>query len=50
MYNNFYGFRRSDAHDIAMLRISLHLDDKTWLDDNVLPVSFFGISGVLSEA
>lgn len=48
MYYNLYGFRRSGAHDIAMLLIELDLDDVTWLDDNVLPVTFFGISGVLS--
>ncbi|XP_039752976.1 kallikrein 1-related peptidase b3-like isoform X2 [Pararge aegeria] len=32
------------AHDIAVLRLELDLDDTTWLDDTVLPNSSFGIS------
>ncbi|XP_045448237.1 trypsin-2-like [Melitaea cinxia] len=37
--------RFSRAHDIALLRVQLELDDITWLKDTVIPHSSFGISG-----
>nr|XP_021189843.2 trypsin II-P29 [Helicoverpa armigera] len=33
------------AHDVALLRIALHLCDVTWLNSSLLPTSSFGISG-----
>ncbi|XP_047030433.1 trypsin II-P29-like isoform X2 [Helicoverpa zea] len=33
------------AHDVALLRIALHLSDVTWLNSSLLPTSSFGISG-----
>ncbi|XP_026734204.1 trypsin-1-like isoform X3 [Trichoplusia ni] len=33
------------AHDIALLRITLHLCDKSWLKEQILPKSSFGLSG-----
>nr|XP_026499734.1 transmembrane protease serine 5-like [Vanessa tameamea] len=37
--------RFSGAHDIAVLRLLLELNDIKWLNDTVLPNSSFGISG-----
>ncbi|KAG7308640.1 hypothetical protein JYU34_005862 [Plutella xylostella] len=34
------------AHDIALLKIKLNLENSNWLDDeNILPYSSFGVSG-----
>ncbi|KAJ8722088.1 hypothetical protein PYW08_004490 [Mythimna loreyi] len=33
------------AHDVALLRIALHLGDVTWLNHSILPTSSFGLSG-----
>lgn len=46
-YVNIYGFRESRAHDIALLRITVGMDDIMWLNDTVLPASSFGVSGNL---
>ncbi|CAH0585729.1 unnamed protein product [Chrysodeixis includens] len=35
----------TNAHDLALLRITLHLCDKSWLKESILPKSSFGISG-----
>ncbi|KAF9797646.1 hypothetical protein SFRURICE_017841 [Spodoptera frugiperda] len=40
-----YGFRITRAHDVAVLRIALHLTDVTWLSRSLLPTSTFGLSG-----
>ncbi|XP_072949235.1 trypsin-3-like [Epargyreus clarus] len=40
-----YYHKRTRAHDIALLRIQLNLDDTTWLNDTLLPKSSFGLSG-----
>ncbi|KAJ0176620.1 hypothetical protein K1T71_007799 [Dendrolimus kikuchii] len=42
--NNRYNIE-SRAHDIALLRITVGMDDIMWLNDTVLPASSFGVSG-----
>ncbi|KAM3965124.1 acrosin [Aphomia sociella] len=37
--------KTSLAHDISLLRISIDLDDVTWLNDTILPKSSFGLAG-----
>ncbi|GBP23236.1 Transmembrane protease serine 13 [Eumeta japonica] len=43
IHENYNKYTR--AHDLAVLSIDLNLDNKTWLEEDILPKSTFGLSG-----